>query len=761
MSKKHLFISILLLFPFFIKDSCAQKIGVVLSGGGATGLSHVGVLEVLEDNHIPIDYIAGTSMGALIGGLYASGYSPRQIDSIVRSEQFKNWAEGEIEEKYVYYFKKKETDASWVGFKFSFDNVLKTSLPTNLISPVPIDFALVEIFAKPAAASHYNFDSLFVPFRCVASDITSKKLVLFKEGDLGRSIRASMSYPFYLKPVSIDNKLFFDGGLYDNFPVDAMYNEFKPDIVIGSNVSDPMLPPDEDNVISQIKSMIINRPNPNDCACIVIKPKIDGISLFGFGSVAEAIESGAKAAKEKIDSIKTIIPRRQDSLLLKQKREAFINKQTPLIFDNIFINGLKKSQANYVKKLLSHKSHLVSIKDIKPKYYRLVSDEKIKQIYPQAKFNEKTGYYNLLLKIKKEKDVFIAFGGNISSRPINTGFISAQYNYLGKIATSVMANYYFGKLYGSYQVKLHFDFPSQVPYSLETSFTRNRFDFFKSNVTFFEEVKPSYLVQNENYGDVNIALPAKNKGKFKMGFSLADLYNDYYQTQEFTNVDTTDRTSFLAYTPYLLYEQNTLNRKQFASSGIFFNIKASYVEGNEVNKPGSTSLEKKYHSEWHNWFQIKFQYDNYFKRKGIFKYGFYAEGVYSTQDFFNNYTASILASPAFTPIPESKTFFLDNFRTHSYAAIGLKQVTTIFKNLDVRLEGFIFQPYKEILKQADLSAVYGNPFSNRYYIGSSSIVYHSPIGPVSFSVNYYDKKDNPFSFLFSIGYIIFNKKSTE
>ena len=271
-----------LLILFFSKISFAQKVGVVLSGGGADGLAHVGVLKALEENHIPIDYIVGTSMGAFVAGMYASGYSAKEIENFINSEKFKSAAEGDVEEKYVFYFKKKEMDASWIGFKFSPDTVLSTSLPTNFISPVPIDFTLVELFANSSAAANYNFDSLMIPFRCVGSDITSKRQVIFSKGDLGQSIRASMSYPFYIKPILIDGNLFFDGGLYNNFPIDVLYKDFKPDVIIGSNVADNIKPPDEDNVISQIKSMLINRgtidkvPVPT----MVIEPNVQNIGLF-------------------------------------------------------------------------------------------------------------------------------------------------------------------------------------------------------------------------------------------------------------------------------------------------------------------------------------------------------------------------------------------------------------------------------------------------------------------------------------------------
>lgn len=759
----YLLLVLQLIVGFGVQNVAAQKVGVVLSGGGADGVAHIGVLKALEENHIPVDYIVGTSMGAFIAGMYASGYSVKEIEAFINSEKFKRAAEGDVEEKYVFYLKKRENDASWISFKFAPDTVLSASLPTNFINPVPIDFTLVELFANSSAAANYNFDSLMIPFRCVGSDVTAKRQVIFNKGDLGQCIRASMSYPFYIKPILIDGDLYFDGGLYNNFPIDVLYNDFKPDIIIGSSVADKLKAPDEDNVISQIKSMLINRgtvekvPVPS----IVIEPVVDDIGLFEFKSAAKVLDNGYYAAYEKMDSIKMLIHRRMNPDSLECQRQLFRSKKERLVFENIIIDGLKQKQAHYVQKLLSNRNKLVTLEELKPKYYRLVADDKIKQIYPLTKYNPNSGYYNLLLKIKKEKDLFVSFGGNVSSRPINTGFIGLQYNYLRKISITSSGNIYFGKLYGSYQGKLRFDFPSRLPFYAEASFTRNRWDFFKSSTAFFEESKPSYIIQNDLYGDVNIGLPAKNKGKVITGCAFANSYDKYYQTKIFTATDTSDRTDLYLTSPYLFYERNTLNKKQFANSGTYFLLKARYLSGRELNTPGSTSKNKNLYSRYHNWFNVHLVYDNYFKRKGNLRLGFYLEGVYSNQDFFNNYTASILSAPAFMPIPESRTLFLETFRAHSFAAGGLRSVVNFYNNFDIRFEGFVYQPYQEIIKQPDLTAAYGEPFAKIYFIGAAALVYHSPIGPLSFNVNYYDRKTDSFNFLFSFGYLLFNKKSTE
>ena len=144
----------------------AQKVGLVLSGGGVRGMAHIGVIKALEENNIPIDFIAGTSAGAIVACMYAQGYSGIQMDSIVKTDDFLNWATGVIDEDYSYYFRKKEDNASWISLKFALDSVISTSLPTNIISSIPYDYSLLENTTAVIAKANYNFDSLFIPFFC-------------------------------------------------------------------------------------------------------------------------------------------------------------------------------------------------------------------------------------------------------------------------------------------------------------------------------------------------------------------------------------------------------------------------------------------------------------------------------------------------------------------------------------------------------------------------------------------------------------------
>lgn len=743
----------------------SQTVGLVLSGGGSDGLTHVGVLKVLEAENIPIDFVCGTSIGAFIGGLYAAGYSVAEIEKLVLSDRFQRMARGETEKKNTHFFLKPEPDAGWTGFRFSTDTVFLNALPTSLISPTPIDFGLMEFFAGSAAAAHYDFDSLMIPYRCNASNITQKCEMVFGEGDLGRSIRASMSYPFYLKPVSIDEQLYVDGGLYNNYPVSIMQAYFHPDFIIGCNVSDNIPIPAEEDLLSQVKSMLINRNRSEELPdnLITITPKTGLSALFSFENPEMLIAEGERATKEVLPELNKHITRKVSPREKQIARDAFRRKIKTLQFGRIKISGMRPGAEQFVRRSLRfNKPKPVSAAQLRKTYLRLSSYPHIRQMYTSSLFDPADSLFQFELKGRTDRSIYAGFGGNFSSRPINSAFITLGYQYLGRIGVSLYANSFFGRLYGSYFLKARFDFPLKVPIYAEVLYSQNRWDFFKSSTAFFEDAKPSFLLQREDFGEVILAMPLGNAGRIGAGLSISDQRNSYYQSTSFSQNDTTDRTELLAGGALGFIEWNTLNRKQYATAGFSYGIRARSVSGNEIYDPGSTAEGQLFFTGPQQWVQARLIAEHFLPFGSHYSLGLYAESYLSTQGLFSNYTSSLLSAPAFTPIPEARTFFLGQFRSHNWMAAGFRHVFSIWKkNLDLRLEAYYYQPIREILSKPDNTPYYSSYFFKAYTIGSASVVIHNPLGPLSFSVNYYDAKEKPWSFLFSFGYLLFNRKALD
>ena len=752
----------LFVFIFFLGNIYGQKVAVVLSGGGAKGVTHIGFLKALEENNIPIDYIAGTSMGAVIGGFYACGYTPLQIEEFITSEKFERWSNRNNNNDYLNFYKNYEPNSSWISVHFTYKKKIISKLPTNIVSPYEMDFTFLELFSSSSAAANYNFDSLYVPFRCVASDIDSSQAIILRKGQLEKAIRASMTFPFFFKPIKINGKLLFDGGMYNNFPVDVALKDFKPDVIIGCKAAGNYDSPEKNDVISQIQNMLMKNTNYNIPLekGVIIEPELGSINIFDFSHNEAFIDSGYFATLKKMEQIKKLVKKRYSKSFRHRKRMEFSAKEPPLIIDSINISGLNPNQKKYVEGILKHSEKYVTIGELKNQYFKLVLDNMIDDIFPEMKYNYKTGLFDLNLNIEKTDNFEAEFGGNISSNAINEAFFGLRYKYMGKKTINLNANAYFGRFYSSVNLMGRIDFSRKIPYYLSAQFIFNNKDYFKNTTYFFQDKKPSYLIRNENFFSFEAGFPTSDAGKCALGFNAGALNDNYYQSNDFTRIDSADLTTFNTFTPFLFYELNSLNRKQYASAGVrlFFSFK--YFIGIELNKPGTTSSKTSIddYEENHDFFHLDIIYDNYFDSFKKMKFGFYSELHLSSQGFFHNYVSSILVAKPFQPIPESKTLFLPNYRAFNYFALGFKDIISFTNSFDLRIEGYYFQPFRQISNNFfDNSPYYRKSFSDKSFILSTSFVYHSPIGPVSLDLNFYDRTRDSFSFLVNIGFIIFNK----
>jgi NTE family protein len=769
MIKLKIFIISILLLVFVGNELYSQKVGVVLSGGGPRGVTHVGVLKALEEYNIPIDYIVGTSMGAIIGGLYAAGYSATEIESIIISQELQDWLSSDIDPRFNDYYKKSKPNASWKIFKLKYDSIVKAQIPTNIISPHKLDFGFLELYSGASAASNYNFDQLFVPFRCVAADVAETKEMVFNKGPLEKAIRASMTFPFYFKPIKIDGKLMFDGGLYNNFPVDVMELEFNPDVIIGSKAANNYGPPREDDAVSMIQSMLMSSTKydvPEDRG-VLIEPDLWSVNVTDFSNAKAFIDSGYVSTVRKIPELRKQIKNISDRAIIDKKRNDFRKSIPKLEIRDIIIKGVTEERQKYIKKVINVEDLIIELNDsvndhqevlakIKDTYFLILADEKIDVVYPEIIYSE--GAYNLIFNVSLSNQIEMEIGGLVSSRAINEIFFQINYSRWGSKAFSFIANTYLGRFHNSLHLNGRLDFPGKVPFFIQGNYTLNGWNYFNTTTYFFEDETPSFLKQQDNFWSFGVGTKASRYGKLIALLESGRKRDEYYQTNNFTRLDTSDITSFDFYSPGISFEINTLNRKQYASEGTYLKLSGRYISGLEKNTPGSTSKDPEIFSKYHDWILLQFKLDKYFPLSRSVNMGFLIETAISDKEVFHNYTSTVLAAPAFEPLPEGQVIFLPQFRAHTFLAGGLKLVIQAFHNLDIRTEAYIFQPYEEIIKNDANQADMGPVLSNRFYIFSGRGVYHAPFGPISMSIDYYDAANEPWVFNINIGYYIFNDR---
>ncbi len=759
---KCLILFVLLFFS--VSVSHAQSVALVLSGGGAKGLAHIGVIRALEENNIPIDYIAGTSMGAIVAGLYAAGFSTDEMDQLFRSEQFKFWSTGYIQEEYRYYFKKSASTPAWLSFDLERkEDKLKLLLPTNLIPEEQMDFAFMELFSRANAICQYDFNHLFVPFMCIATDVYNNKEMEIRSGDLGEAIRASMTFPFYFKPIEIDGALAFDGGIVNNFPVQNTMNAFNPDIIIGHKVANNARKPDEDDVMAQLENLIMQKTDYNvpSQKGVLLETSFTDISLLDFDKIDIIEQAGYNKAQSVIDSIKSRISRRVSMHEIQRKREEFNRKKPELQFQNIQVEGVSDPlQRKYIIQSLKHRSNTISLNELRQEYFKLVADMQIRSVRPLAMYNPESGYFDLHLKVKKEKPMEIRFGGNISTKPINQGFFSLDYRFFKNRAYALSTNIYFGRFYSSINLGGRIDFPSKIPFYVSGDLTFNRWDYYAtSNEFFFEDVLPPYVIRDENNLRLEVGFPVKTKGKLVFGSSLSAASDAYYTNGEIKKADYADNTDFDALATHVRLEKYSFNYRQFPTEGMSSFLGLTYVDGEENFRPGSASptLERYRHN--HNFYILKGSYEKYFKINRRLSAGFLTEGLYSNKKVMSNYRSTLLAAPVFSPVPYSQTLFLPDFRSPKYLASGVKFIGKLSDQLHFRVEGYGFAPVREITEAENYKAIYRDEIFHSFKaMALGGLVYHTGMGPVSLTLNYFDNPGTRFFVVFSFGYVLFNRR---
>lgn len=276
------------------------RVCLVLSGGGALGFAHIGVLEVLEELRVPVDCVTGTSMGAIVGGLYAAGLSPEEMVGVLQGTDWRSVLDDRPPRRKVP-FRRKVDDLTYLSrFEVGF-NRGKIELPTGLRTGQQFGFMLQALTLSAAGVG--DFDTLPLPFRAVATDIETGEAVVLDHGDLGHALRASMAVPGFFSPVEIDGRLLVDGGLVDNLPVDVA-REMGAQVVIAVDVGSPLRTREDLDSLSKLTGQVFSlmvRGNvaeqaPN--ADVLVDPDLTGFRATDFEDWEEMLPRGREAARK-------------------------------------------------------------------------------------------------------------------------------------------------------------------------------------------------------------------------------------------------------------------------------------------------------------------------------------------------------------------------------------------------------------------------------------------------------------------------------
>lgn len=748
--RRFLFSSILLLLSLSAfaaqNDSISfptghpQSVGLVLSGGGAKGIAHIGVIKALEEHNIPIDYIAGTSMGAVVGGLYAAGYTPEEMMQLIESPGFAHWSTGEIDKSLLYYYSEPQQTPALVNVNLGDStSSLQSVLPTSFISPIPMNFAFMALFSSYTAQCGGNFDKLFVPFRCVTSDVYAKHKVVCRDGSLGDAIRASMTFPIVFRPIEMDGTLMYDGGIYDNFPVDVMRTDFAPDIMIGVSVTSADKKPKANDVMRQLEDMIIQNNDYSLPADEGIKIHVDlsDYSILDFGKAREIYNKGYNKAMEFMDSVCGRVTSRISPDARTLRREVFKDGSPYVRFDSVEASGGSKPQNEYLRYLFTRNSpDTFGIARARDGYYRAITPGQLQNLVPQAIAQLGDSLFTLKLQATMKDPYRLGVGGYISSSTSSMLFFNAGYNALDFNSLDLSVNAWVGQSYLAALANMRFSMLTSLPSFVNVDAVISRQKFHENDVMFYRENVPTFVNNSEFFVRATYGMAAGRRGIASISAGYGHLTDRYYQNiiKEFDN-----RSRDYTIRDYVelvgRFERSTLNDKYYPTDGMFCNVGLFGVYGNYQYRPFDPEIFAADHR--HPLFvQLETDLKYY---KGVSKHfvaGLEFNVMLSTRKLLSNYNTTIVEAPAFLPTPSSYNAFNPGFRANSWIAPGLVPIWKISQMVQLRGNFHAFLPLRKIVSGPDNSAEYGRWLSKPEFFGEVAAVVSLPFASIKAYGNY-------------------------
>lgn len=741
-------------------------IALTLSGGGAKGLYHIGILRALEENEIPIDYISGASMGAIIGSLYASGWSPEQMWDFFLTDSVSGWLSGKIPEKYKSYYSQFEPTSEMVSINLLRDTTKKKSsleIPTNIIPPYMLDMAIMKLLAPPSAACGGDFDNLMIPFRCTATDSYGKREVAFRGGYLPFAVRTSMTIPLVFKPLAIDSTVLFDGGIINNFPYQILEEEFAPEHVIGGICTDNFDKPTQDNLINQVMSLAMRNTDysvPDTTKDYFISRVMPQYGMLEYNRADSIMLLGYRDALEQMPKIKEIIKRRRSRSEVDSMRRAFLERVPILTFDSVIITGLNEGQEDYVRRQLrlSQTPHF-TYDYFYDNYMEIIAAGVFTSEFPIVEYNPESGYYQIKLDMATKARMSFSLGGNISSTSLSQGYVSFDYKTTNFMTSTYSASGYFGMFYNAAKLKGRHDFFKNYPFYLDYQFFIEGMNYNDSNMEPYYSNRDWRVNFQENIGlTTSFSAPFFSASALKVRFTIARSKYDY-QEGLYTSNDVASESifDFIDLNPSL--GTSTINNPLYGSKGTLQRFSLRYVIGKESYAPGSVSSSSELDKMERWWLEARYDREQYIPMTNWFTLGYSINLAISNHPDFQSELASQLTAPRFAPTPQMQSLFMPEYTSNSYAAAGVMPVFNLLpsEKFFIKSYVYIFLPEELIYEDGE----FYSPTAERLtswmeFVFGGSLVYQTPIGPASLTVAKYTTGPKNWNIQFNFGYTLFN-----
>ncbi len=761
----------------------AQSVGVVMSGGGAKGLYHIGMLEALEEHGVPIDYVAGTSIGSIIAGLYAAGYSPYQMRELALSGEIEKWVSGRIDRNLGAYVRLGSTlykESPLLSIRVNIgkrdeaeetEEEKKIVVPKSVISTTQIDMAMVELFSPASVACGGDFSRLMVPFLCAASDVTQNSGVVLTNGDLGRAIRSSMAIPMAFSPIiTEEGHLLYDGFLFDNFPWRPMREEFKPDYIIGSICGSSSWINDKNLSLTDQAMMLAMEPTDYQIEgeSTIIERDVP-VGMLDFSRAKEIIKMGYDDTTIKIDSI--LLHINKESLRTPSyyaaRRAEFKARSPRLIFNSYSTTGLNEYQKSYLQKFMltsprerradDRNEYELEFTELRDIVYRALSLNEFTTNYPTVSYNNTQERFGFEIGMEHKPSLRLAAGGYLSSTQFNQIYLSASYKSIKRAAQEGFAELYLGPVYTTGRVGYRADLYLRTPMFIDTYFNFSSKNLNRGSFGHLTSVSNCVGIKHsEPLFSFGVGAPISQKSlialRANFGSSSYKYDNDiFYKSQ-------------LNYSAAKMeIERNSLNNVHYPSKGSLLSLSAigvigyekSYAYGESGTKKDKITLKGS-----REWIGAKASITQYYNasQRDNFTIGLSAEVVYTNIPEMNSNFARVLYMPSYNPIPHTQTVYMPDLSAPRYAAAGVMPIVKLYE--DIYFQAKFFAMLRDSYDETTYEVTNGGDLTMRY-ISQASITYESGIGPASLALTKYNIKnwDNLY-LMISFGYPIFAPKGT-
>lgn len=729
-------------------------VGLVLTGGGARGAAHVGVIQALEESHIPIDFVVGTSVGALVGGYYAAGWRPEAMKELLSTLEFQSRVTGKPLDPYDF-----STDFGAPGIFSIHLGIAQSGVKGHLISSLPLDWALMQELSPASSAAGANFDSLMVPFRCVGSDVLAKTDTVFSHGYLPEKIRASISFPFYMRPVWMEGRPIYDGGLYNNRPVDVMVEEFDPDIILISGTESAISNFESDALITQIEALVMQHnvaDAPRLAQTFEIISELESGTL-DFDKVDQACEAGYSSGLEFVASNGDKLPVEGSTQSISAKRNAFLSTLSAFDVSETQVSGLGKHQQVYAEGLLRFAKKKAIAEALKKRVFFLEANAFIGRVFPRAKLNDEA--FTVQIDAVEERSLKFTVGGGASSQPLSMGHAALEYAHFGRIPKVAKLSGSLGTLYSDLGLGIAFHHAGKLPWIAEPLFAIRRWNYTRDLVGFLQEIRPTFFNSSELEWGGRFTFPSGTRSALRLSVLRIQSLDRTYSNWLFSSSDPLNEDRFMGSVIGLNWSHKGLNHRQYPTAGSRFQIGGQFHRGHYASlfTPEDALDTRDSINKDLRFFRGLAQFEAYVPITEKFVFGVKAEGRMSSETLRSTHRGSLAQAASYSPMPGSKAVFLEHFRGYNFGAVAAVLDWTVLHGIHLRSEIHLFKATEGIVSGAKGPRL--DSAVPSFWMGGFHAWKELPIGPISAGIEYYKSERSPLFFEVLLGYRLFQSSA--